>query len=881
MKNVLLNGVLSLAVVAGAAMPAAAQRRDRPSTALQYAGRNAATTAGDGYLVGGDLWNTFKPANTTEGTRLGSPFAPVGGGIVNRVLFGSRANWQEPTGLWPSGFNFTNSFRNSGFMVFPVFKSTGWPGYGPGNAVRALDGSADTRGTGGTSRFMFASFGPNVPGATDAARNYKRPAHYTDESRTELIYEAGWPTTAGIDFKVRARQYTPNTQNLNDFTVLEISMTNTGIVDTNGDGTPDATGNVVDGVSMGLDVTASPSIEISTGGDRGCNCIAAGRTFGYVGAPDATGAPYNLWAWYANVPPTQTAGRTVPAVGRRAFGINNLNQLQGYTDVWNSMSFLGAKQGAISDSNLRLISSVSPDKSTAFGTHPVGTGPQRGWYTSVQWQAGLASLSNSALAFRNSTATWYADYGKTSNGGSRPVNLAPNPAFFSGGSADDITTFTVGNAGARPNGDFKYANQDLGVANVELAQPVWEPAWNPGAASGDFYNGTVGFAREYTFGEAETQGIGPFRLGVGESMTIVWVAAAGFRLEGIADAVDAARWAWGTGWDVSTRLPVPAAPDLTIESTTTGTALVRWTDVNNVAGRPIDGYKVWRSAQYRRTNWLDAGMRLQDRYQEQHDPGPFPATLLDPVNPNFDGLSIFQGGIQGSYQPAEWGTYELLAKIPLSALGTYTNPSGGYQFAFEDTDSITGFTYWYYVSAYRDGAFVGPRGPVGGGHIESSNMNRNGRNAPDATPGQIGLGTQWGGTYPFAISSAFFPRAGTVALNNIGAAFTVVPPVALPDQVADLITVSPNPYKITGLNDVRNDPASHSVNFLNVPADFTLTIVDVSGKLVYQRVVEGGANGRFSWDLFSKDGVEVSSGLYLYHIQYGDRNVTGHFAILR
>jgi hypothetical protein len=883
MKNVLLFGLIALVVGAGMATPASAQRSDRPSSALDYLDSSDKTfvdTPGDGYLVGGDLWNTLKPANSSVADRLGNVFTNVGGGMNNRLLFGSRGNWQEPSGNWPSGYPWTNTFRNSHFMVFPVFKSTGWPGYGAGNPVRAVDQSADNAGTGGTSRFMFATFGPNVPGANDPARNYKRPARYVDQARTHMIYETGWPTSSGIDFKVRAHQFTPNTQNLNDFTVLEISMTNTGIVDSNGDGTPEATNNVVDGIGMMLDATVSPAIQLSLAGDRGCNCIAAGRTFGYIAAPDETGSPYNLWAWFANVPPTQTTGRTVPPAGQRSFGIDNRNQLLGYSDIWNAWNFMGVKQGAIQDGNVGAITAGSPDKTTAFGTHPIGTGPQRGWYTSVQWQSGLSSLNASDRAFRNATATWYADYGKISNGGSVPANLAPNPAFFSGGTADDITTWTVGNAAARPNGDFKYAHQDVGVANIEQVQPVWEPAWNPGAASGDFYNGMQGFAREYTFGQSLTQGVGPFSLAVGESITVVWVAAAGFRMEGVTDAVESARWAWGQGWNIDNALPTPAAPEMNIESTTTGTALIRWTDVASI--RPIDGYKVWRSAQYKRTSYQDVGMRLQDRYQEQHAPGTVPANLLDARNPNFDAFSVFTGDIQGSYQPAEWGTYELIAKIPVGQLAQYANASGGYQYAFEDVDAITGFTYWYYVSAYKDGSFTGPHGAITS-HIESANINRNGRNSPNAPNGTIGLDTQWSGTYPFALTNAAYPRQATEPqrYKNIGAPFTVVPPVTPNAQVADLITVTPNPYKITGLNDVRSDPASHSINFLNVPADFTITILDVAGQVVFQRTVEGGINGRFTWDLFSKDGVEVSSGLYIYHLQYGDEAATGHFAILR
>jgi hypothetical protein len=116
----------------------------------------------------------------------------------------------------------------------------------------------------------------------------------------------------------------------------------------------------------------------------------------------------------------------------------------------------------------------------------------------------------------------------------------------------------------------------------------------------------------------------------------------------------------------------------------------------------------------------------------------------------------------------------------------------------------------------------------------------------------------------------------------MGAAFTVSPPVAPVDRVADLITVSPNPYKITGLNDVRDNPASHDIKFLNLPSDFALTIIDVAGQIIFRDDVQGQTDGQYTWNMFSKDGVEVSSGLYIYQIQYGDdQEVVGHFAILR
>jgi hypothetical protein len=66
-----------------------------------------------------------------------------------------------------------------------------------------------------------------------------------------------------------------------------------------------------------------------------------------------------------------------------------------------------------------------------------------------------------------------------------------------------------------------------------------------------------------------------------------------------------------------------------------------------------------------------------------------------------------------------------------------------------------------------------------------------------------------------------------------------------------------------------------------MPADYTLTIMDVSGQIVLQTTTENAVDGKFTWNLQSKDGVEVASGVYIYHLQYGDRSVTGHFAILR
>lgn len=846
--------LLALAVGLSASLTATAQ--EMPSSLLRYAQPTYET---DGYLVAGDFWNTLKPMNTSTPNGVEDPNRDDG--ALHWITLGpDGGNWLEPNGIWPGGYDLTSNWRDGLRMVFPAFNPDGWSGQ-----IKANDASDD--------RYAFAYYAPNVIGANDPARNYTRPATYTDETRTHLVYEAGWPTNLGIDFKVRAHQYTSNEQNLNDFNAVEITLTNTGVLDLDADGVSEATGNVIDAIAAAATWLPTLSVRITSTAGRS-NRFGAGRTMGYLDPPGTDDPP--LYVWYANVPPNLTNNGATPPAGERLIGVNDGRVLEGYTDVWNSVQWLGAKQGSQASGN-------AADKMTIFGTPPVGEGDEAGWYTSVTNQDGSLFNQNRAdLAFLSATATWYDNYGRT--GGFDDATLAPGSVFV-GGSEDDVTTFGAATAGARPNGDYKYGSEDVGQGAIE--QPIWEDALNPGASSGNFYGGT-GFTQEYTFGQNLSAGMGPFSLEVGESMTMVFVMSGGFRWDGVASAHEAADWAWDQGWDVSASLPAPPAPDVDVSSTTNGTALVSWTDVSGIDS-DVDGYKVWRAAQFARESWFPSqseganGFALVDNYQHLHEPGGSIKQFADAGNPYFDAFDAFSGNSQNFYQPSEWGPYQLVERIPVGDLGQYAAPSGSpYAYSYEDTDAITGFTYWYYVSAYKEGTFTGPQGATTAGHIESSNFNRNGRNSKDAASAVIGSTAPWIDTYPFSTRSSQYPAAGTQNSKNIGGPFTVTPPVAPVDQVESLITVSPNPYKRTGLNDVQDNASSHDINFLNTPAEFTMTIIDVSGQIVFQEEVTGAPDGKFTWDQFSKDGVEVASGLYIYHMQYGDgQEVVGHFAILR
>jgi hypothetical protein len=92
------------------------------------------------------------------------------------------------------------------------------------------------------------------------------------------------------------------------------------------------------------------------------------------------------------------------------------------------------------------------------------------------------------------------------------------------------------------------------------------------------------------------------------------------------------------------------------------------------------------------------------------------------------------------------------------------------------------------------------------------------------------------------------------------------------------IYVKPNPYKRTALFDVGFE---HKVAFNNVPDGAKITILDVAGQIVLQQAITSPANGTFFWDLYSKDGMEVANGLYIYIVEYPGGVERNYLAIMR
>jgi len=277
--------------------------------------------------------------------------------------------------------------------------------------------------------------------------------------------------------------------------------------------------------------------------------------------------------------------------------------------------------------------------------------------------------------------------------------------------------------------------------------------------------------------------------------------------------------------------------------------------------------------------FLEEGMRVVDRYQENMTPGPTPASLKKPVNPKFDAFGLVNStASQGSYQPDVWGTWDLIAVIPkaqLSSLPASSYFTSGYK--YDDKDVVLGFSYWYYVAAYKEGTYTGPDGETTN-RIETHSTNRNGAS---------GL---WQLTFPFAYQNTNFGKvsptdasASAIGLKNIGAVQIVYSALA-PTGVVSTVGVRPNPYKKAALHDNRSNVYDHKLLFYNLPPQCKITITDVSGQIIdVINFSSADANkGSTFWDMFSKDGLEVASGLYLYIVESptGDKKI-GQFSILR
>jgi hypothetical protein len=811
---------LLIAAMFMAGSGATLQAQDRTSSVTNPAG-------GTAMMVSGELWDSFMPPNK------GPDYEEATADIIRQFRFGNydRA-WSSPTHMWPGGWPY-GAFWDKHMQIMV------WDPSATFNPQTI--GGATNPSYYGSPNYAYAGFGNTARGKTlagvnDPNRNYNRETKWVDaQKRHQVLYECGFPTTVGVDVKIRIHQYSLNWNNFNDFIIVEFTLTNTGNVDMNADGTAEITNHVIEGLSMAMHGEYMASYGLTTGAGR-FNSFGAQRAIGYYGDNDASGSP---WAMHVAFP------------GEIATGTKDMGIFVGgsryMADVWSAWTWLGAKDAS------------GADFPTRFGTHAVGLGAERGWYLSGGAGKGFnMDAGEPRQQFIGSIGTFYTDGGKSLN--SATFNLTANPNLFQAGStSEDLRTFVLKTSGrTAPNGDLKSLNT-FGVN-------PYEASWTKGYTAANNFDGD-GFL-----------GIGPFRLTVGQSVTVTWVEAGGYRLQGVANAIGTARWVYQNKANADYALPFdyPAVPEMRVDNTLSQSVRVRW-DNRAESGPNFAGYKIYKASLTKQVDWLAGGARDMDNYWRNMTVGPTPDALKAPVNPNFT-AQAYVAGRNGV--PDGWGPYDLVAVIPRANLTSQADNSvTGYNYSWEDKVVDIGFQYWYYVAAYTDAAqnlgssYVSFNNTPTTTFVETSNINRNGAS---------GL---WVDTYPFAVVNTFFPKT-SAGLKNIGAGFVVKAALASPSDLLSgktKVVVKPNPYKKKALFDNATLAYDHKIDFLNLPGNAKITILDVSGQIidVINFTSTDPNNGSVFWDMFSKDGVEVASGLYIYVVEYDGGKQVGYFSIMR
>ncbi len=107
----------------------------------------------------------------------------------------------------------------------------------------------------------------------------------------------------------------------------------------------------------------------------------------------------------------------------------------------------------------------------------------------------------------------------------------------------------------------------------------------------------------------------------------------------------------------------------------------------------------------------------------------------------------------------------------------------------------------------------------------------------------------------------------------------------------DEILVIPNPYKVANIyeNAITQTNRQHNreLHFTQMPAPSTLRIFTASGVLVKEINIQpsdliGDYGGTYIWNMLTKDNLEISYGIYLYHVQVpGIGEKLGKFAVIK
>ena len=273
--------------------------------------------------------------------------------------------------------------------------------------------------------------------------------------------------------------------------------------------------------------------------------------------------------------------------------------------------------------------------------------------------------------------------------------------------------------------------------------------------------------------------------------------------------------------------------------------VVAWDNNSQLTADPIQrkiiftGYKVWRVEGWNRP--VGSTGPGPDEWQQIADLSLDPDDGLGAESPKF--LNRYRQDIDSLYVVKTGSTVPGEEELWYYPVGRYV---------YEDTLGLkNGMLYFYDVTAYSV-------------LVDSTSQNT------------IELGSRPTGVEVAAV----VPRWDSVAKNDL-----------------DRIMVVPNPYirdenpNGWDLEPSDSDPTGTKIAFARLPADkCTVKIYTLSGDLVQTLDHDGrdsrggdgiGGNGTVFWNLVSRNGQDIVSGIYLYAVECGGKTKVGRFVIVR
>ncbi len=141
-------------------------------------------------------------------------------------------------------------------------------------------------------------------------------------------------------------------------------------------------------------------------------------------------------------------------------------------------------------------------------------------------------------------------------------------------------------------------------------------------------------------------------------------------------------------------------------------------------------------------------------------------------------------------------------------------------------------------------------------------------------------------TKPFTRSDRFEFRIQAENLNRVDS------DSIRNSNLLDEILVVPNPYRVSSIFEqananVNDRSRKRELHFTNLPIPSTLRIFTISGVLVDEIKLDQGSfggesSGTYSWNMLTKENLELSYGVYLFHVEApGVGEKTGKFAVIK